>query len=253
MVNLLQSFQLDGLLHSSVMLWQKEILGGPGMVMLVQYTETPVGPYDELIYIAGKFSLPDEDGKTKIAGNRITRIYVSTKESTANGRRNWNIPKEVADFKYTHKPDGSWDLAVSVTSTSSSESTKPFFHISTHPIPILGSLRIPISYGILGSFMRILQPPVPKGPPGSPPEVVGSDTNADGSTKEAKWASLVPMTKGKMYLATYRPQISLAGQEEGEKGRMVIADGVHFPAVVPWSVAICVEDGDIDFGVSEWY
>ncbi|KAE9386845.1 hypothetical protein BT96DRAFT_506844 [Gymnopus androsaceus JB14] len=69
-----------------------EFLGGPGMVALVQYTESPVGPYDELAYTPGKYSLLDTSDNSKIDGTRTTRIYVSTKESTANGRRNWNIP-----------------------------------------------------------------------------------------------------------------------------------------------------------------
>lgn len=105
---------------------------------------------------------------------------------------------------------------------------------------------------ILGNYIRILQPPLPKGPPGSSPEVGGSDTNSDGTTKEAQWAALVPKIKGKMHLATYKPEVSLPGVEGG-KGSKVIADGVNFPAVVPWKVVTCLEDVDIDFGVADWY
>ena len=57
-----------------------------GLVMLVDYDDSPVGPYWELLFLAG----------FRIA--RITKIYVSTEESAVDGRQNWGIPKEVADF-----------------------------------------------------------------------------------------------------------------------------------------------------------
>ena len=63
--------------------------GGTGMIEIVRYSETPVGPYDEIVLIPGEFETP---GK-KERGSRITRIYVSQKETCYNGRRNWNIPK----------------------------------------------------------------------------------------------------------------------------------------------------------------
>lgn len=69
-------------------------LGGPAVVMFVDYTASPAGPYRELLYIPGRFTLPD--------GQRawsVTRIYVSTWESVVNGRRNWGIPKDRADFE----------------------------------------------------------------------------------------------------------------------------------------------------------
>lgn len=56
-----------------------------------------------------------------------------------------------------------------------------------------------------------------------------------------------------MHLATYKPEVSLSGEEEGGKGGKAIADGVNFPAVVPWKVVTCLEDVDIDFGVADWY
>lgn len=57
-----------------------------GLVMLVDYDDSPIGPYRELLFLAG-FRI-----------SRITKIYVSTEESADNGRHNWGIPKEVADF-----------------------------------------------------------------------------------------------------------------------------------------------------------
>ena len=57
-----------------------------GLVMLADYDDSPIGPYRELLFLAG-FRI-----------SRITRIYVSTEESAANGRWNWGIPKELAEF-----------------------------------------------------------------------------------------------------------------------------------------------------------
>lgn len=68
------------------------LAGRLGLVMLVDYDESPVGPYWELLFLAGPL---------KFQGRRtfsITRIYVSTEASAVNGRENWGIPKEVADF-----------------------------------------------------------------------------------------------------------------------------------------------------------
>ncbi len=69
--------------------------GSVGSVMYVKYDDSPVGPYDELLLIPGKIRLADRDELS------ITRIFVSSMESVVNGRKNWGIPKEQADFKVT--------------------------------------------------------------------------------------------------------------------------------------------------------
>ena len=66
--------------------------GGFGAVMAVDYHDSPVGPYRELLFIPGRFRT--SAGKR----HRITRIYVSTEASVVNGRANWAIPKELAAF-----------------------------------------------------------------------------------------------------------------------------------------------------------
>jgi hypothetical protein len=60
--------------------------GGLGFVMLVNYGESPVGPYKELVFIPGKFKSNNLQS--------ITRIFVDSDLSTENGRFNWGIPKE---------------------------------------------------------------------------------------------------------------------------------------------------------------
>lgn len=64
-----------------------------GAVMLVNYEESPLGPYRELLFIPGKFRTPQ--------GRRysITRIVVDSEASTVSGRANWGIPKFTNAFE----------------------------------------------------------------------------------------------------------------------------------------------------------
>lgn len=66
-----------------------------GTVMLVDYTTSAVGPYNELLFVPGRLNFD----KKKIFS--ISKIYVSSQESVENGIANWGIPKELADFKIT--------------------------------------------------------------------------------------------------------------------------------------------------------
>lgn len=69
-------------------------IGGPSILMFVDYAESPAGPYRELLYIPGRFRTAD--------GGRawsVTRIFVSTWDSVVNGRLNWGIPKDLAAFE----------------------------------------------------------------------------------------------------------------------------------------------------------
>lgn len=66
--------------------------GGLGYVMLVNYENSPVGPYTELLIIPGKFR--------KTRKQAITKIYVDSEASTQNGRNNWGIPKETLPFSW---------------------------------------------------------------------------------------------------------------------------------------------------------
>jgi len=63
-----------------------------GAVMVVDYSRSDAGPYRELLFLPGHFR--------SVWGTypSITKIYVSTLASIVNGRANWGIPKERADF-----------------------------------------------------------------------------------------------------------------------------------------------------------
>lgn len=71
------------------------------VLMCVEYTAAPCGPYRELLFIPGAMRFPD--GRLYPS---ISRILVSTWESVVNGRANWGIPKDRADFFFESIPGG---------------------------------------------------------------------------------------------------------------------------------------------------
>lgn len=68
--------------------------------MLVNYDQSPAGPYGELLFIPGSFRFSDARRAS------ISRIYVSTNASVINGRRNWGIPKDRCDFALDFNDSG---------------------------------------------------------------------------------------------------------------------------------------------------
>lgn len=64
-------------------------VGGLGNLMALRYHDSPVGSYSEFAIIPGQFAYPIEvNGKRKEEKRlKITRIYVSSKDSVFNGRR----------------------------------------------------------------------------------------------------------------------------------------------------------------------
>ncbi|TDB65334.1 hypothetical protein [Arundinibacter roseus] len=98
----------------------QRLITGLGALLLVDYAESPVGPYHELLYIPGIF---------KFASSymfSISKIYVSSADSQWNGVENWGIPKEVADFDVLTN-----DLARSELEETwvVSRNKKPFFSV----------------------------------------------------------------------------------------------------------------------------
>lgn len=71
------------------------------LLMFVDYAQADCGPYQELMFIPGAF--PFGDGRRHLT---ISRILVSSWESVVNGRRNWGIPKDRADFRVQYGVDG---------------------------------------------------------------------------------------------------------------------------------------------------
>jgi hypothetical protein len=113
--------------------------GGLSMVMLVDYENSAVGPYRELLYIPGKFAFG-----TKVYQS-ITRIYVSSMESVVNGRINWGIPKDRCDFDYQYGADGHDRLEASLNG-------RPFARFAFKA----GGWRLPFSTAIVPNALLTL-------------------------------------------------------------------------------------------------
>jgi hypothetical protein len=81
-------------LHMPASLHQqfKEYKSSLSMCMLVQYDTSPVGPYDELIFIPG---LRKYNQKWYWS---VSHMLVSSEASVINGRENWGFPKQLAQF-----------------------------------------------------------------------------------------------------------------------------------------------------------
>lgn len=107
--------------------------GGFGSVMLVDYEDSDAGPYGEFLFIPGKFRF---NGKKL---DTISKIYVSTMESVVNGRANWGIPKEKADFRFKKLNDREEEITVCVEGKKAAQfvikSGKLSFPVSTKLLP----------------------------------------------------------------------------------------------------------------------
>jgi hypothetical protein len=64
------------------------------VLMLVQYAQSEVGSYNELLYIPGIYISP------RGLFMNIPVIFVDSEASLAGGRMNWGIPKNFARFEY---------------------------------------------------------------------------------------------------------------------------------------------------------
>lgn len=102
---------------------KSKFCGGFGMLMLVEYLESNVGPYNEILYIPGKFFI---NGKKKYS---ITKIFVSSEASVEWGRKNWAIPKEFAEIDFKSLSKNTEEISVK---TNGNE----FFKTELKKIPI---------------------------------------------------------------------------------------------------------------------
>ena len=107
------------------------------ITMFVDYKSSPVGPYRELLYIPGVFA-----GAGKQPFLSITKIYVDSLASTLSGRKNWGIPKEMAEFT-VRKRGGCEQISVGTGSES----------IASYQLQSFGP-RLPVSMDLLPPKLR---------------------------------------------------------------------------------------------------
>ncbi|CAE6527829.1 unnamed protein product [Rhizoctonia solani] len=199
--------------------------GGLGTIQLIRYHSSPVGPYDELLYVPGQMNF--KVGGSSLSGLSITRIYVSSFASVVNGRRNWNIPKRLARFEFTlETPSDPLSPTLASVYPSLSDSPNPGF--SPDPIfraRLVPSRRLPnfplnltsIPRAILDS--RVLQPPLT--------DPVGTE----------QWCIVEPGFAGQVRVMY--PEPGLEGARYG--------DGIGFPDLQPMSVGLWWPKAEILF------
>ncbi|KAK7551513.1 hypothetical protein IWX49DRAFT_287090 [Phyllosticta citricarpa] len=162
-------------------------IAGLGNIQIIRYTDSPVGPYDELLLVPGFWKYKDAEGEQQ-ENVRVSRIYVSQKYTCNNGRLNWDIPKHLARFDWTDNEDGSTTVKIFPYDTEGDAAeykpaAKPWFQTTFMPTLVK---NFPFSTdldGWLGVDTTLVQPPLPAGPGnGSYGELPGTDY----------WAKTVP-------------------------------------------------------------
>ncbi|CAE7034139.1 hypothetical protein P3342_007238 [Pyrenophora teres f. teres] len=226
-------------------------IGILGQIQIIRYTDSPVGPYDELLIVPGffKYNYTDASGKKEEKKNvRVSRIYVSQKYTCWNGRTNWNIPKHLARFDWVEKGNGETTVKVYPHDTTgdlseSKPAEKPWFQATFKPNLPIG---IPFStdlYGLLGVNTTLAQPPLPSGN-GSYDELPGTD----------HWAATVPNQ------VTNRATLGIVDMKQGdgdvEEGRSTNAVGDEYfpnfwPGIPRLNVASKLEDATVTFSAPE--
>ena len=109
---------------------QKAKLGRLVQIMLVRYHSSPVGAYDELLFL-------DHANKGLKMHSYIPKIYVSSQASVDEGRYHWGIPKELAQFEWDLSPD-----RLSCQISVNNEMLKIQLNFSQKSLPIPISSRI---------------------------------------------------------------------------------------------------------------
>ncbi|KAI4197885.1 MAG: hypothetical protein LQ350_005644 [Teloschistes chrysophthalmus] len=219
--------------------------GGLAMIQLLRYTSTPVGPYDEMVLVPGNFDVPGHGSQP-----RITRIYVSQRDTTYNGmtnlqvsrliitrlmaigRKNWNIPKHIARFKFT----GDFSTPPFTVQLFPEDPTidTPFFTASLQPLGFWTpsfpfSSRVTKWFGLPDS---IVQPPLPEGEPKN--IICGTD----------KWF--------KCQGSIYGPKTKLVWMDMKQPGKKSgEARENWWPGIRRWQLAIWLQDAQLDLGDPE--
>ncbi|KAH7031516.1 uncharacterized protein B0I36DRAFT_363198 [Microdochium trichocladiopsis] len=231
-------------------------LAGIGLMMIIRYKDSPVGPYDEFIIIPGLYSNPGDTGLRKF---RISRIYVSHKYTTWNGRRNWNIPKHIARFDWSSHADGTESVKIyphdttSLLNEEAGPSELPFFQGTFTLPPIVGLVRVPLSTaittyldGIGLDVLKLSSPPLPQGN-GKYGELVGTSRNANTQFGvSGAWASVGS-------LDVYQgPQ----GDQIGSTGKNAVGDEYYpnfWPNMPRHNLALRLHGSTVSFGAPDVY
>ncbi|KAE8410321.1 hypothetical protein BDV36DRAFT_302863 [Aspergillus pseudocaelatus] len=130
--------------------------GGLQACIIVRYQKSPVGPYDELLWIPGAFRLPE----TRKTAYRATRIYVSDENAVYQGRSNWNVPKMLARFEFTESESN--HLPYSKIKISTHKEGELFLELKLIPAFFNSRTILPINSKFFPFNLRFVFPPLPE-------------------------------------------------------------------------------------------
>ncbi|EUC39830.1 hypothetical protein COCMIDRAFT_110435 [Bipolaris oryzae ATCC 44560] len=228
-----------------------EYIGILGQIQIIRYTDSPVGPYDELLIVPGffKYNHTTPSGKVEERKNvRVSRIYVSQKYTCWNGRTNWNIPKHLARFDWAEGTDGKTSVKIYPHDTTgdpseSKPAEKPWFQATFKPSLLPG---IPFStdlYNLVGVDTLLAQPPLPPGN-GTYDELPGTN----------QWAATMPNQVTKS--ATLGIMDLDQGEGDVEKGQDTNAVGDEYfpnfwPGIPRLNIATKLANATITFSAPE--
>ncbi|KAG9187953.1 hypothetical protein G6011_01876 [Alternaria panax] len=248
--------------------------GGLGTVVVIRYKDTPVGPYDELLLAPGKFTVPQLTAtssthahvKIPQKAQRISRIYVSQRTTTYNGRLNWNIPKHLARFSFSSpptppggSPPSSLTVQVFPPGTKEGGGGAPFFACTLKPwkwVP-----PIPLNTKYLPLSLAAAQPPLPAalGHEEDVREVLGGlEVDEYDLSPQKEAAVLVGTERWRAFdIAAVTPRARGCWVEvhESKEGEVVEESGKRWwpRGLGEWSVGAWMEDVDWKLGeVVEW-
>ncbi|KAF8851780.1 hypothetical protein BDZ45DRAFT_133134 [Acephala macrosclerotiorum] len=238
-----------------------KLVGGLSMVQLIRYSESPVGPYDEMVVIPGYFEYEIEvkgrDGKIKTEKRknlRCTRVFVSQEKTCWNGRKNWNIPKHLANFEFVDLPNGSTQIAVhpllpDATGQERIKGTTPFFTTTFQPVSYFPSFACSTDWSkYLRWDLGLVQPPLP----------AGEGAELEGTDKWCKIAAVESSRKTSLGWFDLRQRRKadereplLGGNGRGDQGSGSEGYGNFWPGLGRWRMGIRMEDAVIDFPEGE--
>lgn len=112
------------------------------LLIFAHYTQSNVGPYDELLHIP-QLSQGVVDGYPS-----IDKIYVSTMASVVNGQQNWGIPKQLAVFNYQQATEPQSTELIQLTTSDQ----QPIVRIELQK----GGFRFPVNTALVPARLRTL-------------------------------------------------------------------------------------------------